>query len=223
MTSLFPNLSAEEKNRLRREIMRFRGEMFFFSRALILVEGPTEENLVPAMFELYHDCPIYEKGVNCINVGGKNYRPFLTFAFSFDIPVCVISDNDGNTKQEVNAAIKRVEEHQGFNLAEKSFSIEFLGEGNNIERELVGIPQLRGEIIKALVVLETGDNRDHATAKNEALSAMSDEDLSKHLEKKKPSYAGFLSEVLIEEPNGKEMIPDAFVKTFKKIDGWIGQ
>lgn len=136
MTSLFPNLSAEEKNRLRREIMRFRGEMFF-SRALILVEGPTEENLVPAMFELYHDCPIYEKGVNCIGVGGKNYRPFLTFAFSFDIPVCVISDNDGNTKQEVNAAIKRVEERQGFNLAEKNFSIEFLGEDNNIERELV--------------------------------------------------------------------------------------
>ena len=188
-----------------------------------MVEGPTEENLVPAMFELYHDCPIYEKGVNCIGVGGKNYRPFLTFAFSFDIPVCVISDNDGNTKQEVNAAIKRVEEHQGFNLAEKDFSIEFLGEDNNIERELVGIPQLRGKIIKALVVLETGDNKAHASAKNEALSAMSDEDLSKHLENKKPSYAGFLSDVLIEEPNGKEMIPDAFVKTFKKIGGWIGQ
>ena len=195
----------------------------FFSRALILVEGPTEENLVPAMFELYHDCRIYEEGVNCIGVGGKNYRPFLTFAFSFDIPVCVISDNDGNTKQEVNATIKRVEEHQGFNLAEKNFSIEFLGEGNDIARELVGIPELRGKIIEALVILETGDNKAHTSAKKKELSELRDEDLLEHLRKKKPSYADFLSEVIIEEPNGKEMIPDAFVRTFEKMDEWMGQ
>lgn len=225
-TSLFFDLSAEEKTKLRREIMRFRGEMFF-SRALILVEGSTEEHLVPAMFELYHDCPIHEKGVNCIGVGGKNYKPFLIFAFSFDIPVCIISDNDGDTKRHVNASINKIEnkikEHQGVNLDKKSFSLEFLGEGNDIECELLGIPQLRGKIIEALVSMETGDNRDHVKAKEEALSAMCDKDLLRHLRKKKPSYADFLSEVIIKKPNSRKMIPNAFVKTFERIEEWIGK
>ncbi len=54
-TSLLPGLNAEEVDRLHREIMRFRGEMLF-SKALILAEGPTEEHLFSAMFELHYGC-----------------------------------------------------------------------------------------------------------------------------------------------------------------------
>ncbi|MDE2644254.1 MAG: AAA family ATPase [Bacteroidota bacterium] len=215
------DLSAEEKNRLRREIMRFRGEMFF-SRALILAEGPTEERLIPAMFELYHDCPIFEKGVNCIGVGGKNYRPFLVFAFSFDIPVCIISDNDGDTERVVRAQIERIKGEQEINLDEKRFSLEFLGEENNIERELLSIPQLREKIIEAFVALEAGDNRYHARAKKEELSNLGDDGLVQILKSNKLSYADFLSEVILQKPNGRDMIPDAFVKTFETLESWIG-
>ncbi len=220
-TSFLSNLNCAEKKRLHREIMRFRGEMLF-SRALILVEGPTEENLVPAMYELYHNYTIFEKGINCISVGGKNYRPFLIFAFSFDIPVCIISDNDGTTKREVETAISRIEEEQEFDLSKKRFSCEFLSEGNNIEKELLCVLGLREKIIEALVSLETGDNEPHARAKHTKFNAMEDKKLLEYLDNKKPSFADFLAELINKRSNDKEMIPEAFVKTFETIKSWIG-
>ena len=219
-TSFRSDLNAEGISRLHREVMRSRGEMFF-SSALILVEGATEEHLVPAMFDLYHGCSIFEKGVNCIGVNGKNnYKPFLIFAFNFDIPVYIISDNDGNTQQEVEAAIQRIKEQQEFNLSKQIFSVEFLSEGNSIEHELLNVLQLREEIVEALVSLKTSDKKYHAQAKEKELSAMSDEDLLKKLTENKPSYADFLSDVIIKNSNGRdgrEMIPDAFIKTFERI------
>ena len=49
---------------------------------------------------------------------------------------------------------------------------------------------------------------------------MSDEDLLKKLTENKPSYADFLSDVIIKNSNGRdgrEMIPEAFIKTFERI------
>ncbi len=157
-----------------------------------------------------------------MGVGGKNYRPFLIFAFSFDIPICIVSDNDGSTKEEVDSAIERIREK--FDFSKKLFSLEFLGEGNNIESELLGVLQLRREeIIEALVSLKTGDNKRHAEAKRREFNNMGDEDLLKELNDSKPSYAGFLSDMMIKNQNGKKMIPDALTKTFERIEGWMEQ
>lgn len=221
--SLSPNLDSEEINMLRREIMRFRGEILF-AKALILFEGPTEEQLVPAMFELYHGCPPFEKGVNCVSVNGKNYKPFLIFAFSFDIPVCIVSDNDDNTKKQVESIIKKIEEEQEFCPNEQAFSLEFLSKGNDMEPELLKVLQLREEIIEALIAMNTRGNPHYDEAKREELECMNDEDLLEEMNKSKPAYASFLSDVIIENPNGKKknkLIPKALIKSFKQIEKWI--
>ncbi|TOK94956.1 ATP-dependent endonuclease, partial [Vibrio parahaemolyticus] len=87
----------EDIKTLRREVMRLRGDILF-SKALILFEGVSEEQILPAMFERYFDCSPFEVGVSCIAVGGKNYKPFIKMAGSFGIPVFIVSDNDGTTK-----------------------------------------------------------------------------------------------------------------------------
>lgn len=221
--SLSPNLDSEEINMLRREIMRLRGEILF-AKALILFEGPTEEQLVPAMFELYHGCPPFEKGVNCVSVNGKNYKPFLIFAFSFDIPVCIVSDNDGKTKKEVKSIIKKIKEEQEFCLNEQAFSLEFLSKGNDMEPELLKVLQLREEIIEALIAMKTRGNPRYDEAKRKKLERMDDEDLLEEMDESKPAYASFLSDVIIKNPNGKkknELIPKALIKSFKQIEEWI--
>ena len=224
VTSLLPNLDSEEINMLHREIMRFRGEILF-AKALILVEGPTEEQLVPAMFELYHGCSPFEKGVNCVGVNGKNYKPFLMFAFSFDIPVCIVSDNDGKTKEEVKSMVRKIEKEQEGSLNEQVFSLQFLSKGNDMEPELLKVLRLREEIVEALIAMKTRGNPHYDEAKRKELECMSDKDLLEEMDKSKPAYANFLSDVIIKNPNGKEkneLIPEALIKAFKQIEGWIG-
>ena len=223
-SSLMPGLDQEDINILHREIMRFRGEILF-AKALILFEGVTEEQLVPAMFERYCGNSAFSIGVNCISVAGKNYPPFVKFACSFGIPVCIVSDNDGQTKKGIEAQIKKIKD-AGLALDNNIFSIHFLNENNDIEAELVNALNLRDEIVEALVATQTrgSANERYIAAKTKEIEAMDSEGLLEAMRKAKASYAGYLSDVILRNPNNKEtekLIPDAIVAAFKQIEGWI--
>ncbi len=223
-TSLMSGLDQEDINILHREIMRFRGEILF-AKALILFEGVTEEQLVPAMFERYCGNSAFSIGVNCISVAGKNYPPFVKFACSFGIPVCIVSDNDGQTKKEIEAQVKKIKD-AGLALDDKIFSLHFLSENNDIEAELVNALNLRDEIVEALIATQTrgSANEHYIAAKAEEIEAMDSEGLLEAMRAAKASYAGYLSDVILRNPNNKEtekLIPDAIVAAFKQIEGWI--
>lgn len=106
--SIGEDFTPEDIKKLQRDIMRFRGEILF-SKAIILFEGVTEEQLAPIFFEKYIGKSCYSLGVNCISVGGKNYSPFIKLAYRLGIPVCVVSDNDGTTKNEITSQITKIE------------------------------------------------------------------------------------------------------------------
>lgn len=223
-TSLISGLDQEDINILQREIMRFRGEILF-AKALILFEGVTEEQLVPAMFERYCDNSAFSIGVNCISVAGKNYPPFVKFACSFGIPVCIVSDNDGQTKQEIESQIKKIKD-AGLALDNDIFSLHFLGDNNDIEAELVNVLNMRDEIVEALIATQTrgSTNEKYVAAKTQEIEAMNNEGLLKIMRASKASYAGYLSDVILRNPNNKkteELVPDAVVAAFKQVEGWI--
>jgi putative ATP-dependent endonuclease of OLD family len=90
-----PELDAEEKRKLQREIIHSRGEILF-SKALVLCEGETEEQALPLLFEKYFDEEAFVFGISFIGVGGsgKKYLPFLRFAKSFEIPIFIFSDGE---------------------------------------------------------------------------------------------------------------------------------
>ncbi|MCY4001748.1 MAG: AAA family ATPase [Bacteroidetes bacterium] len=218
--SLIDDLNEWEVTKLRTKIIRHKGDIFF-SKILILVEGETEENLIPGMFKLYSGSHLFEKGIDCIGVGGKEYRPFLIFALSYDIPVCIISDNDKNTKSEVELQISKIQNEYDFDMTEKNFSLEFLGEGKNLENELLSIPNLREDLINALVYLKAGQDLRYTNARRQELSNMNDEDLLDELKRHKPGYAYFLSDLVSKCSESRGMIPNAFLKTFRRIDDWV--
>ena len=223
--ALLPGLDPEDENVLSRVIMRFRGEIVF-SKALILVEGITEEQLVPAMYHLYEERPIYSRGLNCVSVDGQNYRPFLQFSMSFGIPVCIISDNDGNTKIKVESQIDKLRKDLGSNFDESKLSVEFLDASRDIESELLIRLRMKEEIIDALVAAATRGtaNEKYLIAKRREIEGLSDEDLLEAMRSSKASYAGYLADTIVENPYSKEkaeLIPSAISNSFLTINQWL--
>ncbi|MCI5116536.1 MAG: DUF2813 domain-containing protein [Candidatus Electrothrix sp. LOE1_4_5] len=223
-TQLVEGLDPEDINILQREIMRFRGELLF-SNALILFEGVTEEQIIPAMFQVYFGKSCFSLGINCISVAGKNYPPFIKMAMSFGIPVCIVSDNDGNTQSEIKSQIRKIKQNALIELSDDKFYCSFLSEGNDIEAELVHALALRDEVIEALVKTETrgSDNAHYVRAKTNELNALSDDDLVDRMRSSKASYAGFLADVITGNPNNKlieSLVPQAAIEVFNKIKEW---
>ena len=71
VTTKLDSVSVKDKKILAREILACRGEILF-SRALILCEGMTEEQVIPAMFEIFSEGnSLFNLSVSCIGVGGK--------------------------------------------------------------------------------------------------------------------------------------------------------
>jgi putative ATP-dependent endonuclease of OLD family len=218
------DFNIEDLQALQREVMRFRGELLF-SNAIILVEGVTEEQFVPAMFEHYFGFSAFSKGVNCISVAGQNYAPFIKMACSFGVPICVVSDNDNGTKKNVDSQISNIKEKPGLELNSDEFQIYFLKEGNDIEAELVWELDITEELIEALALLKTkgSGNQQHLEAIKKDLDSNEDA-LLKTLRCKKASYAGFLADVICRNPlerNKGDLVPNAFKSAFDQIEDWI--
>lgn len=223
--ALIDGLDVKERQILQREVMRFRGEVLF-SKAIILFEGVTEEQIVPAMFEHYFGFSPFTRGINCISVAGQNYAPFIKLACSLGIPVCVVSDNDGATKTNTQAQIKNIKRDTGLTLGNDIFDMFYLNDGNDIETELMNNLGLREEVVEALVLTETkgSENEQYVAAKKKSISALTDAELLENMAGAKASYAGFLADVICRNPNQKDqgaLVPDAFKEAFTKIKGWL--
>ena len=222
---LIGGLDSEDLAILRREVMRFRGELLF-SKALILFEGVTEEQIVPAMFQNYFETSSFTRGVSCISVAGKNYAPYVKMALSFGIPVAIVSDNDGNTKTEVEAQIQKIRTNTNLELSNDNFFISFLSGGNDFEAELVNTLNLRDEVIESLVKSETrgSDNEHWVRAKTAEITSKTDGELVELLRDSKASYSGYFAEVVVRNPQNRlkeSLLPSAVKDAFEKIAEWI--
>jgi putative ATP-dependent endonuclease of OLD family len=221
---LINSLDPEDINILHREVMRFRGELLF-SKALILFEGVTEEQIIPAMFEAYFGQTCFSLGVNCISVAGKNYPPFIKMAQSFGIPICIVSDNDGATKAEVESQLNKIRGNTPLALSEDMFAVFYLCDGNDIEAEIVDALDLKDEVVEALVKTETrgSENDRYIEAKTKEISDLAADELIERMRSSKASYAGFLADVIARNPNGreaKELVPIAVRQAFEQLKKW---
>lgn len=218
-------IDKEDAKVLHREVLRNRGEILF-SKAIILCEGVTEEQIFPSMFEQYFGYTPFSMGVNVIAVNGENYSPFVKLAVSFGIPVFIVSDNDGVVKANVQAQLAKIPVATGLTLSGDIYGIDFLSTGNDIEAELISVLNLREEVIEALISLETqgSDNVQKLAAKTSEIDSLSDGDLVLRMRKAKASYSGFLSEVITRNPqsrNKEALAPAALIVAFNKIKEWL--
>ena len=217
------NLSEKEIKKINREIISKRGELLF-ARAWILFEGITEEQLIPAMFEKWlKQKTVFDLGISCIGVNGKNYSGFLNLAYNMGIPVHIISDNDSQTKTFVERTIEKLEEKiSPEEEISRIVSVSFLTTGNNFEKELLNELDLKDEIIEALTSVETSgsENPQSIQAKRKKLEKLPNKEILGKMGNNKAQYAGFLADIIRENPNGKKeekMIPQAVRDCFDKI------
>jgi putative ATP-dependent endonuclease of the OLD family len=217
-------MSNEDKKIIARDVLAKRGEILF-AKCILLCEGITEEQVLPAMFEVYFKISFWDVGVSCVSVGGKNYSPYVRMASSFGIPTCILSDNDGNTKIEVEAQIRRLSKESGLLLGPGIYGINYLGSGNDFEAELIS-HGLRDEIIDALVLYETkgSTNLRYRTAKYQELDELDNVQLTEKMRDAKSSYSGFLADVLLENSRKKsenDLVPPSVRASFDCIKRWL--
>lgn len=93
--ALNEGLTSEELRKIHREVIHSKGELLF-SNAIVLSEGETEAQALPLLFETYFNQAPFNMGINFIGVGGSGskYKPYLTFARDFNIPVFIFSDGE---------------------------------------------------------------------------------------------------------------------------------
>lgn len=225
-TKLEYPVSAHDKKILAREIMARRGEILF-SRALILCEGMTEEQVLPAMFEAFSGGrSLFSLGISCISVGGKNYAPFVKLACSLGIPTFIVSDNDGTAKTEVDNQIKNLRTEINHPLGADVFGLSYCTNPNDFEAELLNVLKLRNEINEALVLYDTNatENAKYRAAKEAEIKGLSDPDVLTRMRNAKTSYSGFLSDIIRQGAGGKkpeQLIVKAALDAFTAIKGWI--
>jgi len=217
-------MSNEDKKVIAREVLAKRGELLF-AKCILLCEGVTEEQVLPAMFAIYINSSPWDIGVSCVSVGGKNYGPYVRMASSFGIPTCILSDNDGNTKTDITAQIRRLSKEMGITLGADLYGITYLDPSNDFEAELIA-HGLRDEVIDALVLYETNGstNERYRKAKYKELNALTNELLITNMREAKSSYSGFLADVLLENPRKKsvtELVPPNLRASFDCIKGWL--
>lgn len=217
-------LEPEEKKIVAREVLTKRGELLF-ARCILLFEGVSEEQVVPAMFEQYLKVSPWSVGAACVSVGGKGYSPYVMMAASFGTPICILSDCDGNTPNEISAQIRRLERRMRKPLNPASFTLNYLPPGRDFEAELIA-HGLREELIDALVICATkgSSNTRFIDAKHREFSALDDDALTEKLRSEKASYAGFLADVILENPRGKtpeELVPPSIRTVLDRLNHWV--
>ena len=217
-------MTNEDKKVLAREVLANKGEMLF-AKAILLFEGVTEEQAIPAMFKAYLGFSPWDVGVSCISVGGKNYSPYVRLAASLGIPTCILSDNDGRAKIEIDAQIRRLKRDTNLPLNPNLHNIHYLCSGNDFEAEIIS-HGLKDEVVDALVLYETkgSTNPRYKQAKQRELNSLTVPDLLVRMRETKSSYSGFLADVLLENPRHKgahDLVPPTIRAGFDCIKGWL--
>lgn len=101
-------LTSEEMRRINREVMNTRGDLLF-SRFIVLFEGETEEQALPAFANMHWDLHPHELGISFVGVRGAGaYTPFLRLAIRFGIPWCIFSDGAAGELTQLNGCLGRV-------------------------------------------------------------------------------------------------------------------
>ena len=99
--------SIEDLRKIRRDVLRTRGELMF-SQAIVLCEGITEEQALNIFFEEYFGKTSFSFGISIISASGQEYKAFLNLIKSFNIEWFIFSDGEPNTIKNVKSAVKDI-------------------------------------------------------------------------------------------------------------------
>lgn len=205
------DLSADELRKMRREIMRTRGELLFAS-AVVLFEGETEEQALPMFARRVWNQHSFERGVAFVGVGGDgNYAPFLRMFEAMETPWFIFSDGEESARISVESALQTVRLEAGHP------SVVTLPNGKGIEGYLID-EGYRNELkLAAVEFLKPFHTAQHEQAKSAEIMAWSDADLEAFLRSHKTAMASHWAAAIL-DLEGQRAIPPAIRDLLQRID-----
>lgn len=198
-------LTGEDIRRINREVMNTRGDLLF-SRFIVLFEGETEEQALPAFAVKHWGYQPHEVGISFVGVGGKDrYTPFLRLASRFNIPYCIFSDGKNSDIESVNRCLQKAElEQYPSNKAvvpipnEEDFEA-FLSQPEYLD-------MLRDMITDYEASSKNLDSQSKAKCR-ENLSRKSAAEIAKELRNNKTTYGARVGDALARHPDPNKRIP----------------
>ena len=135
------SLTTDIRRKLQNTVIDSRGDLLF-ARAVVFLEGQTEEQALPVWAMKYWGCSIHNLGFSFVRVNGTDYFPFIWLAKALDIPWYVFGDGETKPVQALEAALKKAN-HTAIAAAPnvvvlpngKNFELQLLAEGYQAELE----------------------------------------------------------------------------------------
>ncbi|MDH4444566.1 MAG: AAA family ATPase [Akkermansiaceae bacterium] len=204
-------LDAEEIRKIRREVMRTRGELLFAS-AIVLFEGETEEQALPIFASHHWNHHPFERGVAFVGVGGEgNYFPFIRIFEAIGVPWFILSDGEQNACNSVRAALVKA----GLTTAHPN--VFTIPNGKAIEGYLID-EGYQAELKNAVTEFHKPfHNAQHEQAKRTEIMGWSDSDLEAYLKSNKTGMAPHWAKAIIAR-NDARSIPTAIKNLLAKMD-----
>lgn len=182
-------LTAEDLRRIDREVMNTRGDIVF-CRCLVMFEGETEEQAIPAFATGYWPTHPHEFGISFVGVGGSGkYLPFLRLAKEFDIPWVIISDAESDAIKALDSALTKAGEVKS-NVHPR---VVLLPAGHDLESYLVTADPAYLAIIKSLIIDTRALNDKHRQALSTEWACKSKDEVIAELRSAKTQYGAHVA------------------------------
>lgn len=188
----------------------------FFAKKIILVEGISEQILIPKFFELVRKKTLEQCGCNIINVNGVSFKHFLEIIKNgYFIKCLVLTDKDTDKgKDEDNRALKLIENYKSI----KVIYIE-ITYTNTFEKDIIIANKSdQGKVLLCDVLLKIKPSNGRAFIEKTGSNDINVEDYFREIEKYKSDFAFNLQELLVQEIDGFK-IPEYINRGFEFIDG----
>jgi putative ATP-dependent endonuclease of OLD family len=199
------DLTDEEMRKINREVMNTRGDLLF-SRYIVMFEGETEEQALPAFAKMYWGFHPHEMGVSFIGVGGAGrYTPFLRLAVRFGIPWCIFSDGAPNEISQMNGCLARVSLPEHTNN-DRVFVIPSGDDFEGYVTQATHLDLIR-DMMANLAKEEKGLNDQSHKAVREDLGKKTQIDIAARLRTRKTTYAAKIAGAYEKHANATLRIP----------------
>ena len=208
-------LNEDDKRKLRQKVINTRGEIFF-SKAIVLFEGETEEQALPILAEKHFGRPASEMGIDFIGVGGAGqYLPFLQFAESLNIPCYIFSDGEVSPVAAMTNAVKK-KRGAAFNGIENEPNVFIIDNIEDFEKYIIRLNYL-DDIKKYIKSVELPKcvNDQHRAGRERGIDTMySNQFVLTQSKSNKTEWALIFAYSII---NSDKPIPPLLASLFEKI------
>lgn len=209
------HLNNDDKRKLRQKVINMRGEIFF-SKALVLFEGETEEQALPIFAEKYFGCVPSELGIDFIGVGGAGaYLPFLRFAEAFNIPWYIFSDGEVGPVHDMGNAVKKIKNDDAFDINAQS-NVFIIPDNYDFEKYITNNKEYLNVIneYRKKMKLSSCVNNHKRLAVEKSFKMLLKDELLKDAKSNKTEYSLIFAYAIYDSPLA---IPPKTVELFNKI------